>query len=284
MSKSQRLRLGEVRTLFRLVGECRELGDDAEAWRGHLAAGLCCLTEAQLALVGEARVVGPERLMVPIQFADHGWPNPVGRAFYLAWPKDPAALNSPFLQSFHSVPGRFVTRTRQELTGDRDWYTSAFVNEVLRPSGLDDALLSQYAPPGRDWQHELVLNRLLGDPPFGRRECLLVHLCQAEVVPLLGRALATSSEVGPAGLSPRLRQTLEALLEGDSEKQAALRLGVGVRTVHEYVLALYRHFEVSSRGELLAFFLRRFRHRPPAERFPLKNGGERQHPEGPGGR
>jgi DNA-binding NarL/FixJ family response regulator len=88
-----------------------------------------------------------------------------------------------------------------------------------------------------------------------------VHLFHQELVPHFGGRLATPRERGPAGLSPRLRQALECLLEGDSEKQAALRLGVAPRTLHEYVIAVYRHFGVASRGELLAFFLRRFRRR-----------------------
>jgi DNA-binding CsgD family transcriptional regulator len=58
------------------------------------------------------------------------------------------------------------------------------------------------------------------------------------------------------GLSPRHVQTLQRLLEGDSEKQIAARLGVSPHTVHVYVKGLYRHFDVSSRGELLARFVR----------------------------
>ena len=53
-------------------------------------------------------------------------------------------------------------------------------------------------------------------------------------------------------MSPRQRQTLRRLLAGDSEKQVAINLGVSRHTVHVYVKALYRHFEVASRGELLA--------------------------------
>jgi DNA-binding CsgD family transcriptional regulator len=134
---------------------------------------------------------------------------------------------------------------------------------MMRPYDMGHGLLSRHAPPGRDWRHVLVLNRLLGDPPFGRRERRLVHLFQLEIVPLLGLALATSEEPGPAGLSPRLRQTLESLLDGDSEKQAAARLGLSVNTVHEYVTSLYRRFGVSSRAELLTHFLRRARGKPP---------------------
>jgi DNA-binding CsgD family transcriptional regulator len=47
------------------------------------------------------------------------------------------------------------------------------------------------------------------------------------------------------------------LLEGDSEKQVAARLGISPVSVHDYVKALYRYFGVNSRGELMAYFVRR---------------------------
>jgi FixJ family two-component response regulator len=56
-------------------------------------------------------------------------------------------------------------------------------------------------------------------------------------------------------LTPRLRQTLELLLQGDSEKQVAFRLGLSRHTVHDYVKSLHRHFGVQSRGELMAICL-----------------------------
>ena len=59
-----------------------------------------------------------------------------------------------------------------------------------------------------------------------------------------------------ATLAPRLSQTLEALLDGDSEKQVALRLGISKHTVHVYVKLLYRRFGVCSRGELMALVLK----------------------------
>jgi DNA-binding NarL/FixJ family response regulator len=57
-------------------------------------------------------------------------------------------------------------------------------------------------------------------------------------------------------LSPRMQQTLQSLLAGDSEKQAAAKLGVSQNTVHVYVKQLYRKFGVNSRGELLAKWVR----------------------------
>jgi DNA-binding CsgD family transcriptional regulator len=53
-------------------------------------------------------------------------------------------------------------------------------------------------------------------------------------------------------LSPRLRETLRLLLNGDSEKEIAAKLELSRHTVHVYVKGLYRHFGTSSRAELLA--------------------------------
>jgi DNA-binding CsgD family transcriptional regulator len=57
-------------------------------------------------------------------------------------------------------------------------------------------------------------------------------------------------------LAPRLRQTLELLVAGDSERQVALKLKISQHTVHVYVKQLYKRFGVNSRGELLARFIR----------------------------
>ena len=88
-------------------------------------------------------------------------------------------------------------------------------------------------------------------------EQIVLFVCQ-----LTGTVLARKAE--RASLAPRLRQTLDCLLDGDGEKQVAARLALSLPTVHQYVTALYRHFGVSSRAELLAHFIRRLP-RPPTE-------------------
>ncbi len=66
-----------------------------------------------------------------------------------------------------------------------------------------------------------------------------------------GRTGAQPRQRTSKDLSPRLEQTLERLLTGDSEKQIARRLQLSPHTIHDYVKALYRHFDVSSRAELI---------------------------------
>ena len=71
---------------------------------------------------------------------------------------------------------------------------------------------------------------------------------------LIHTSTASSSQELPH-LSPRMRQTLRLLLEGDSEKQIAQKLRLSQHTIHVYVKALYRGFGVNSRGELMSHFV-----------------------------
>jgi DNA-binding NarL/FixJ family response regulator len=92
---------------------------------------------------------------------------------------------------------------------------------------------------------------------FSDREQGTLAFINAVLSRMVGSRLATRSQIGRLDLSPRMRQTLEALLQGDSEKQIAARFGLQRTTVHGYVRQLYKHFGVRSRGELMARFVKR---------------------------
>ena len=73
----------------------------------------------------------------------------------------------------------------------------------------------------------------------------------------------TGRVVNVRAIPERMRQTLERLLDGHSEKQVAAMLGVSPNTVHHYVKHLYSRFGVTTRAELMARFL------PPVRGLPL---------------
>ena len=91
---------------------------------------------------------------------------------------------------------------------------------------------------------------LTSPDPVAQKRKMVAAFCR-----LLGEDFSAPRPNPVAGLSPRHVETLQRLLEGDSEKQIAGRLKLSPHTVHVYVKALYRHFDVSSRGELLARFV-----------------------------
>ena len=75
------LRSQDWRSVVRLVGECRDLGDDATVWREHLFSEVGRLTGASLVVGGETvtRASG----MVPLGMAEWGWGNGFDRAVML---------------------------------------------------------------------------------------------------------------------------------------------------------------------------------------------------------
>src|SRR5271170_4582184 len=88
--------------------------------------------------------------------------------------------------------------------------------------------------------------------PLLRRRRLLADLCR-----LVGESVGAGRfqrTAAPSNntLPRRQDQTLQHLLDGDSEKQVARKLSLSKHTVHVYVKALYRRYGVSSRAELLA--------------------------------
>ncbi len=69
---------------------------------------------------------------------------------------------------------------------------------------------------------------------------------------MLGRQLRLpGSEANEPALPRQLQRVLSCLAHGDSEKQAADRLGLSVHTVNRHVHRLYGRFGVHSRGELM---------------------------------
>jgi len=56
-------------------------------------------------------------------------------------------------------------------------------------------------------------------------------------------------------LTPRAKQTLVLLLQGESEKVIADRLEISVHTVHAYVKSIYAHYGVNCRAKLMALWI-----------------------------
>jgi DNA-binding CsgD family transcriptional regulator len=255
IGKSQRLRLGEVRAVYRLVGECRELGADSLTWRTHLAGEICRLVGAQVGFVGETDGQG----MGPItQTVDLGWVSAEARSLWLRYLQELQYASDPIIRCVWLQAVPHGTCLREQIVPDRPWYNSVLFNDYLTAAEIDDAIFSFHPVPeaGRA-VCGLVVYRALSDRRYAQRDRRIVELCYGEIGRLEGTLLATARDPSVSRLSPRLRQVLAALLEGDAEKQVGRRLGLRPDTVREYVLAVYRHFGASTRSELLAYFLRR---------------------------
>jgi DNA-binding CsgD family transcriptional regulator len=259
--KSVALRAADYRAVFRLIGECQELGDDVNVWLQHLYGGLGRLVGADLVMGGEMGGVpyGPLRT---VGIAEWGWEqgfNRTGWVEALRWfDRDP--LRQPILRALMENLKRqpSLTTSRQRLLTDRDWYSSEAFDVIHMTVGVDP-IMHSFLPiePDRDVYSGIVINRARGRRNFNEREQRLVAFAHADLTPQIGRSLARFDEPRPSDLAPRVRAVLRCLLEGDGDKQIAVRLNLSGHTVNQYLKTLYRHFGVCSRAELLACWIRR---------------------------
>ena len=257
MGHSRRLRYRDLRSIYRLIGECRDLGDDSAVWRRHMVGGLCRLVGAEAGCGTELRgfwLGRPVTLQtVPVLAADD-----LEDSKELLIGQD-LAKTPEFRAICRLGRRRLITRTRVELGVPDVGADEPGMAQVVCDSLSSLYTLREFPEPPPDQPrtvNAVLLNRAWMERPFDDRERLLVHWFHHEIGPLIGRYLAPAGSAGASEMPPRLQEVLECLLEGEGEKQAARKLGVTPATFHQYAKAVYRHFGIHSRAELMARWVR----------------------------
>jgi DNA-binding CsgD family transcriptional regulator len=260
------LSLEDVSALIRLVREVSDRWDDPRAWREHLLHGACALLDGTVGLMVVDDEPGRSSFGRPAVICVVGLPESAARlvqpAFSQFGQRQFAEVSQnllPGITKLHAdlVRQGWVTAARGQVADDATYHASPHYQNFRRHIGSDDYVVSMRIVDIPRRPEAISIDRPHGAPPFGPREVALLKLLHDEVAPLIGVRLSTEEHLCRDGLSKRLNETLSLLLEGRSEKEAAKALGLSSRTVHDYVSMLYEHFEVSSRAELLAYFIRR---------------------------
>jgi DNA-binding NarL/FixJ family response regulator len=263
MSKSAHLRAADLRAISLLVGECRELGDDALLWRRHLLAEVAQLVGTAMAVEYEG-VYDPYEPFQPSGIIDWGWENSgFNRAEWVRLNEELARRGAdfnPMIPAFFAAmwAGRGPCLTRSDVLPDAQWYRSYYYQHHHVPSGADAMMFCILPMPASGGQlSDLVLVRPLRERDFTPRHRTIVQELHEKITALIGGPLARFHEPSPSALSARVRLVLRCLLEGDSDQQIAARTELSRYTVNEYVDRIFRHFGVQSRPELLARWIRR---------------------------
>jgi DNA-binding CsgD family transcriptional regulator len=261
----------DVSRVIRLVQEVSERWDDPRVWREYLLQGACALLGGHAGMIlaeygGTGRTDGPAgRFGRLVPLAVVGLPEQLVQAIQ---PHVSEWEGQQYVEADESTPGtkmlydeirrqKWVTAARAELTDDATYHESQYYLKLRRPLDLDDYVVSIRFVDVPKRTEAINIDRPHGAEPFGAREVTLLKLLHDEIAPLIGVRLATEERLSRDGLSKRLRETLSLLIDGRSEKEVAAALKIGSRTAHDYVTALYEHFQVCSRAELLAYFVRR---------------------------
>ncbi len=246
------LSLAEIRTVFRIVVECRDVGADVYAWNQVLVEQL----HRELRSVFTASFIFPLpldqiRLNDAILFCEQ-WEFPQYRP---RWAELYAAGQLPYLPTVTNFFADFQsgrTARRSDLIDDLTWSRSEELLEFRSLCAQDDLLMSAFVVPETNQLHCLSLNLPNDGSRFTESQRDVVQLLHEELLPLIGNQLKLTSDAPYRILPPRLRQVFERLMEGLSEPQIGEELQISKHTVHDYVAQIYRRFEVRSRNELIA--------------------------------
>ena len=256
----------DISSVVRLMGEVCDRWDDPRAWREHLLEGACRLLDGNVGVILTDQKSKPGRFGRLAVNTVVGLPPAMRQLVQPAVAEmndrdyDDVSRNTmPGMTRLHDQINRqgWVTAARDEIMDQASYRAAPYYRNFRKQIDCDDYVVSIRLVDVPPRAEAITVDRPHGAPPFGPREVALLKLLHDQVAPMVGVRLATEAHLCRDGLSRRLRETLTLLLEGLSEKQVARELNLAERTVHDYVTMLYRHFRVSSRAELLAYFIRR---------------------------
>ena len=257
----------EISGILRIVREVCDRWDDPRVWREHLLRGACTLLNGNVGTifeVGEPTVPGKYGDIRPV--AIFGLPAPKAELVHTAATtvshQEPQEISDTFIPGHAKLVAEFekhswVTTSRDKLTDIAVDHASPVYQNLRRHADCDDYVCSMRFVDIPRRIEMFNVDRPHGEAPFGPREIQLLKILHDEIAPLIGVRLATEEHFCRDGLSKQLRETLSLLLDGKSEKEVADALDLRPKTIHEYVTSIYRHFNVSSRAELLAYFVHR---------------------------
>ncbi len=246
MAESDRLRLRDVRAVFRLVSDIHEMGEDPQRWRPRVVVGLRRLLKADIVVSSEVHFRRTDKPGV-MRVVDIGWfSDPDGGVSRIHTERDDERPETFWL----SGAAEITNASSKNDSTPRDLLVPIKPVEKFHPGR--NFILSQYPLPHAAAVDQLGLHRMWGSETFTPAQQKLARLFHVELGRLWRRDVIRRARKPGTDLPPRLAQTLDELLAGSSEKEIATRLGLSPHTIHNYVKALHQRFGVSSRGELLA--------------------------------
>ena len=153
---------------------------------------------------------------------------------------------------------KHITRTRQQLISDEQWYSNPIVREGRLNLGLDHYVYSIY--PMTIGANRVLsfmgLYRNVGGDPFSDRDRRIMHIVASEIDWLHHAGVPEDHGTSIPLLPPRRRMVLNLLLEGHDRKSIAQLLGITPNTAKQHIKAVYELYRVTSQVELICRFRR----------------------------
>jgi len=260
LDRSHRLRIKDIRRVFRLVFSLQSRLPDADAWRHHTVMGLSQMLHARFAMASEWMNYWPDQPVKPLRpIVSHELeeilPPPVLSRFRHRFLVENRWQEDPMVRATLGCRTWLSTLMRSQLYDNAEWYRDGFVNEILKPANLNHPMVSLHRIGSSGRVSTIFLYRGWNDTPFTVRHRRMLHLFHAELLHTLANNHAGNRVKQVKDLPKRQRQVLLAVMRGLRAKQIAFEMGIKESTVREHLTVLYRRFGVADIGELLSLFL-----------------------------
>jgi DNA-binding CsgD family transcriptional regulator len=247
----------DIRAIVRLLGEVAAIRTGHIDQKRYLLNGILRMVGGDVWLWIQGFLGSADRPPAAIQLLDEGWSNPEQRNWFYRSISDEKHAN-PGQVRFLAMLGerlRHLTMLTQDLTPREEFEASENYNLIHKHCGLFAGVLSVYPVSSAGHYSAIGLHRVAGKPYFTERDRRILHLITSEIDWLHRAGIPESPAPSAIPLTQRQRQVLFFLLAGDSNKQVAAKLELSTHTVNDYVKLIHKHYNVNSRGELLAKFM-----------------------------
>jgi DNA-binding CsgD family transcriptional regulator len=247
----------DIRAIVRLLGEVAAIQTGQIDQKRFLLNGIMRLVGGDVWVWIQGFFGSADRPPAAIQLLDEGWSNPEQRNWFYRSMSDEKHPN-PGQAKFLAMLGeelRHLTMLTQDLAAREEFLASENYRLIHKNCGLFACVLSTYPVSSAGHYSGIGIHRVTGKPDFTERDRRILHLITSEIDWLHRAGVPESPAPSAAPLTQRQRQVLFFLLAGDSVKQVAAKLELSTHTVNDYVKIIHKHYNVSSRGELLAKFM-----------------------------
>jgi DNA-binding CsgD family transcriptional regulator len=250
MRRSQRLNLSDVRKVFRILGDARDLRNDQEQQEVLIVDAMTELLGASFGVAmqfGEFRPKAPTHMLRVVPGT-----NQDSRVIkYISeWGKTSDFNDDPMKHETWDKAGPVYTTSRSGvMTYDQLKYYRIF-DEMVEPAGLKDVIITFFRYQGSNTTRGYSFQRTLKQEEYGRWQHRMTHMLSKELY-----RLYLQGDLEPQRLlhtlPERLAQMAQHLRSGQSQRQIAKSQNLSYHTVRSYTKELYDTVGVSSREALV---------------------------------
>ena len=250
MSKSKRLSVSDMRGVFRLLSDVRDMRHD-QIGQEQL------IIDSMLGLLGGTQGFavrfGGYRKFETIEVEQMVMSDEKGTldcSYFERWGGSSAFSDDPMIVRTVGSTDEVVSISalsdiqKEQIVGSRIW------DEFWEPCEISDALVTFIRYPGSDGIRGYSMHRVGKAGLYNEHDRMLAKFFSEELLLLYKEGKLEAGSVLD-GLPGRLKRLVGYLVLGESQKQIASRLGLSYLTVRSYTKELYDVLGVHSRAELV---------------------------------